>query len=62
MEFNPKYKMLQEVYHVTPESPKGVIINIRYSIIYGIDYNVTFGVDSDVWCYEHELTTERSVI
>ena len=47
---HPTYAIDQEIYHITPESPKGVIIDIAY--YYSIDihkYYVTFGKDDYDW-------------
>mgnify|MGYP006879606773 CR=1 FL=1 len=58
-----QYKLGQFIYHNTPESNKGIIIDITYSILTRlVMYKVAFGrgVDDEVLCYEHELTETKT--
>lgn len=57
----PKYKILQEIYHTTPDSKKGIIVDIIYH--YNNDnlmYIISTGFDEEFTCYERELTTEKT--
>lgn len=58
----PKYNILDTVYHITPESPKGIVLNIKYLYLENRhEYLVSFGaVNDNMWCYEHELTTQKT--
>jgi len=60
--FTCKYNIGEYVYHATPESDKGLIIDIHYSAIKGVKYEVVFGRlgNDNVYCYEHELSKEKS--
>ena len=60
--FEYNFKIHDKVYHVTQESPQGIVLNIRYSVLYGVEYLVAFSFDNEVWCLEHELTTERNIV
>ena len=66
MKINYAFEVLEEVYHLTPESPKGIIIGRRvYTDPYFlIEYNVAFGhlASDSLWCQENELTTERVIV
>ena len=56
--FEPKYKIDQEIYHITPESTKGIIVDINYNVRTNqISYNVLFGrgMEDNLWCFEYEL-------
>jgi len=66
MTINYKFDMLSEIFHITPESPKGYII-ARKAVTdpyLHIMYEVSFGwsADDTVWCGEDELTNERAII
>ena len=53
----PKFHIGQEVYHITPESDKGVIIEINYSHAFNIcTYTIAVGWGVQHECAEHELT------
>ena len=61
---DPKFKINQHVYHVTPESPRGVVLDMSYSF-YARQYLylVTFGVEnSPLHYYENELSVEKTII
>lgn len=63
--FLHKYEIGQSIYHVTPESDKGIIKDISYSILNNkVLYNVVFGrrAEDDVWCTEEELSVDRNII
>lgn len=54
------FKITQEVYHITPESPKGHVVDISYSYLNKRHlYRVAFSHEQSDWYEEHELTTEK---
>lgn len=56
---SPKFKLLQEVYHITPGSSKGTILDIQYFFsTQSFKYYVTFGINNDAWCVEEELSNK----
>lgn len=58
-----EYDEGDEVYHITPESPKGIVISWRYhSINKEPEYEVVFGYLSGdgVWCGGIELSKEKT--
>ena len=60
---DPKFNINDLVYHKTPESGKGVIVDIKHSLLTGLfKYIVVFGrgADDEVECYEHELSDNQS--
>jgi len=57
----PKYKLGEKVYHITPDSEIGIITDIIYH--YNLDYNVyeiSTGFDKNFYCDEFELTREKT--
>lgn len=57
----PKFEIFQKVYHITPESPQGVVINIRYLYIENThEYLVAFEHDKSLWYSEYELSTSKT--
>lgn len=54
----PKYKIGNKVYHITPDSDMGIILDAQYSLLDGRWwYIVTFGIkDNDHTYYEQEIT------
>ena len=58
---DPKFKIGQKVWHVTPESPMGIILNANYSLRYNEwTYTVSFSHDSEFDCIEDELSTNKT--
>lgn len=58
-----EFNTLDKVYHFTPDSPEGTVLEWRYSSRNKtIIYNVSFGYrqEDDVWCDEVELTTQKT--
>lgn len=57
----PKFNIGDKVYHITPESDLGVVLDAEYSLLNNRwRYVVTFGIkDSDYTYYEHELSTSK---
>ena len=57
----PKFNIRDEVYHITPESPKGIVIDVRYSFLTGLyTYEVAFSAETASLEYqEHELTDHK---
>jgi hypothetical protein len=63
IEFNPIYKIGQKIWHNTPESQQGLIIDISYLVsTKEIKYCVAIGFDNEVWCLERELSDEKIII
>ncbi|MBS9774592.1 MAG: hypothetical protein KGV59_05480 [Tenacibaculum sp.] len=58
----PKFNISDEVYHITPESPKGIVVDCHYSMLDGRwTYEVSFGVDVTTLIYEeHELSDVKT--
>lgn len=58
----PKFKIGDVVYHITPGSDKGVVLDATYSLLTNRWlYRVTFGIrDNDYDYYEHELVTTQT--
>jgi len=59
---NAKYNLSEKVFHVTPESDQGTVLDARYSMFYDKwEYLVTFtpNVES-LWYFEHELSTSKT--
>lgn len=58
----PKFKISDKVYHITPESDQGVVLDAEYSLL--LDrwlYTVTFGIiHDDKLCVEHELSLTKT--
>ena len=57
----PKFLIGDEVYHITPESPKGVVIDVRYSFLTRLyTYDVAFSAEVATLEYqEHELSENK---
>ena len=57
----PKFNIGDKVYHITPESDQGVVLDAEYSLLNNRwRYIVKFGVkDSDYMYYEHELSISK---
>lgn len=63
MKIEPKYDITDTVYHITPESEKGIIIDWKYHRIDNeIYYLVATGFGASHWCTQHELTEEKQVV
>lgn len=61
IEITSKYNLSDKVYHITPGSPKGTILDIQYFFATNMfKYYVTFGINNDAWCVEEELTIKRT--
>lgn len=55
-----EFNIGDSVYHITPESDMGIILDISYSVHYKLTkYYVTFGRDSYDWFTEEELTRDK---
>lgn len=58
-----KFDLYQKIYHITPESPSGVILDRRiYPDIGRIEYLVTFSYNDEAWCVEQELSENKIII
>jgi len=59
---DPKFNIGDEAYHVTKESPKGIIIDVEYKFnSNSFLYQVAFSFDaSSMWYYGHELTKQMT--
>jgi len=56
----PKFEIGERVYYITPESPVGIVIDIRYFYSNGLhEYLVAYSYDSAEWCDEHEITKDK---
>jgi hypothetical protein len=58
---NNKFNIGDEVYHITPESDKGVIVEVTY--MFSIDryaYTVATSWNTEYVCSEHELTEHKN--
>jgi hypothetical protein len=56
----PLFKMHQTVFHITPGSDPGVILDWRYNRMADFfEYYVSTGYANNYWCIESELTTEK---
>lgn len=56
-----KFNLGDEVFHITPESPKGYILDISYS--FSKDrciYLVTWGPSLESWCVDSELIEHKN--
>lgn len=61
--FEHKYSIGNEIFYITPDSDKGIIIDISYSMRHReVKYEVVFGRQSSdcVWCYEDEITETKT--
>ena len=55
-----KFYIGQDVYHVTPESGKGIVIDITYTFSTGTyHYLVATSWDVEHMCVEHELSDSQ---
>lgn len=62
-QFNPKYSINDEVFHILPETDKGLILDIEYRVsTREIRYLVSLGWQTEVWALEKELSREKRVI
>lgn len=61
---DPRFLMGDDVFHVTPESPKGIVVDISYNLrIRRFTYLVTFcATEPSLWYYEEELTAKRRIV
>ena len=58
-----KYVIGNEVYHITPDSPKGVVTDIQYNHLSGYtQYKVAFGwrTEDVEWYPENELINKTN--
>ena len=61
--FTPEFEIGQKVYHATPDSDQGIIVDISYSILSrSVRYEVVFGRrgEDDIWCHGHELSENKT--
>lgn len=58
---NPKFKLYQKVYHITPDSREGIVTNIIYYYRSGnFVYEVSTGFGEEFYCKEEELSNSKS--
>lgn len=58
---DPLFKLGEEVYHITPDSPKGYVVDIQYSFLSKIiTYVVTFGPGNEQHLIDAELSRTRN--
>lgn len=56
-----KYDITDEVYHITPDSPKAVVVDWRFCRASNeVLYEVSVGFGQEYWCTERELTPEKT--
>lgn len=57
----PTFNIGERIYHITPESDQGVVLNIRYDYLNNLhEYLVTFSATNEsLWYYEHELSKTK---
>ena len=57
-----RFNIGDRVFHVTPESPEGIVIDARYSLQTGSwEYQVSFGpIDASLRYYDVELIEHRT--
>jgi hypothetical protein len=61
--FKPKFHIGDRIFHITPESEVGVILDIRYCVKTGeILYLIALGFNNEVWAIEEELSTSRVIV
>jgi hypothetical protein len=52
----PRFNIGDEVYHITPESDKAIVLDINYSYAFNVNtYTVGLGFGIQHECAEHEL-------
>lgn len=58
----PKFNIGDKIYHITPESDLGVVLDCRYSMRENAwSYIVTFGAEKEsLLYYEDELSTSKT--
>ena len=58
---SPKFYIGQEVYHITPDSPRGFVLNAKYDLLDDKwEYEVAFGVQEALVYHEHELQLTKT--
>lgn len=60
----PTYNISDKVYHITPESDIGIVIDASYSLLTGRWlYQVTFSPHAEaLWYHTHELSESKIFI
>ena len=59
---DPKFAIGEEVYHITPESPKGYVVEVHYSLRTSMfSYVVTFSAETSSLVYDElELSKTKT--
>jgi len=58
----PMFNIGDEVYHIIPGSPKGIVLDIiYYYTTEKYSYLISLGFGEEVVCRERELTDERQI-
>ena len=58
---DPEFKVGETVYHIMPDSKKGVVLEISYNMTYDFyRYLVALGFGEESWCAENELSLEKT--
>jgi len=56
----PKFNINDDIYHITPGSNKGIILDISYSFrLKMYRYRVVFGIGDDNWYDEEEINKDK---
>ena len=63
VQFKPEFEIGEKVYHITPESEQGIIIDISYLCSKSIvSYLVAIGWNNEVWALGRELSKTKIII
>ena len=57
---NTRFGIGDKVYHVTPDSPQGIILEVRAYPDKVIEYFVAFGLSDRDWYYQEEITDSKT--
>lgn len=60
--FNPKFKMFDEIKHISKGSPVGIVVDISYLVSTGkCQYRVAFLFDNSDWYNENDLIVNKDI-
>lgn len=61
--FDAKFDIGDKVYHITPESSAGVIIDMSYKLATNeLRYLIVTGWANEVWAIESEISRDKIII
>jgi len=56
-----RFDIGDEVYHITPESDKGIVVEVTYVFSTGkYHYTVATSWNTEYVCHEHEITAHKN--